>query len=328
MIRLSLFFIAISFLIASCEKKESPISLPAKGTATIDRVDMGEEYADQVFYDLDKGYPVYQSAINSWDLAFEASPTGYHVFINGGKDMWVHNTHQTDIASVLEPPKIKNNEWAFDAACGLPDSTAIGNWKKGRTGSEVYIIKMNPAHFKDTFKKITLLDYSSSSYLMVYADLRSGVSKTITIPKDDKYNYTYFSFSDGGQIVYPEPPKDSWDIVFTRYRYIYHHLNNFPYIVSGVLLNPNNTAAFSDSTTAYDAISINNITNAKFSNFRDIIGFDWKYYDIPSGKYTVNKKKNYIIRTRNGQYWKLHFLDFYNSSGIKGSPSFEYERLQ
>ncbi len=327
--QISFLFIAIGFLLASCEKKESPISLPEKGVAAIDRVDMGEDYHDQIFYDFEKGYPVYTSAINCWDLAFEASPTGFHVFMNGGKDMWVYNTHQTDIKAVLEPPKIKAGEWQFDSPSGLPDSTAIGNWKKSRrAGSDVYVVKMNPAHFKDTFKKIVLVDYSTTEYQMIIGDLRSTNTKMVRIPKDDKYNFAYFSFDDGGKVVYPEPPKDSWDIVFTRYRYIYYYLNNFPYLVSGVLLNPYKTTAFADSTSGYEAVTINSVATAKFLKNRDVIGFDWKYYDIPNGKYTVNKKKAYVLNTRQGQFWKIRFLDFYNSAGVKGSPSFEYERLQ
>ncbi|MCD6063664.1 MAG: hypothetical protein K0R82_1575 [Flavipsychrobacter sp.] len=326
--RLSFLLIAVSLLAASCEKKESPISLPEKGSAAIDRVDMGEDYHDQVFYDFEKGYPVYQSAINSWDLAFEASPTGFHIFMNGGKDVWVYNTHQTDILGVLEPPKIKNNEWQFDSPSGLPDSTAIGNWQQGRrAGSNVFIVKMNPAHFKDTFKKIVLTSASTTEYRMTYADLRSGMVKSIVIPKEDKYNFAYFSFDEGGKIVYPEPPKDSWDIVFTRYRHVYYHLNNFPYIVSGALLNPFKTTAYCDSTTGYEAVTITQAATAKFSNARDEIGFEWKFYDIPSGKYTVDKKKTYVVNNRKGQFWKVRFLDFYNSNGVKGSPSFEYERL-
>jgi hypothetical protein len=249
--------------------------------------------------------------------------------MNGGKDIWVYNTHQSDINAVVEPPKIKNNEWLFDAPCGLPDSTGIGHWVKSRrAASDVYVIKMNPTHFKDTFRKITLVDFSTTEYHMMYGDLRSGNVKTITIPKDDKYNFAYFSFDEGGKIVYPEPPKESWDIVFTRYRYIYRDLNNFPYIVTGALLNPYKTTAYRDSSSGFEAITITNVATAKFLKFRDVIGFDWKSYDIPTAKYTVNKKVTYVLNTRQGQFWKLRFLDFYNSNGKTGSPSFEYERLQ
>lgn len=324
---LSFFIVAIVFLLISCEKRDAPVVLPQKGSNVTDRVDMGEDYEDQIFYDLDKGRVVLSSPVNSWDLAFEASPSGFHVFTNTGKDIWVYNSHATDIYSVMTPPQIKASEWVSDASCGLPDSTAIGNWTTAGT-KEVYILKLNPAHFADTFKKIVLVNYSSSHYTLMYSDLRENNVKTITIPKDDNFNYAYFSFDDGGKITYPEPNKTTWDIVFTRYRYIYHELNNFPYLVTGVLLNPYRTTGSADSTIGYDATSIANIATTKFVDFRDIIGFTWKSYSIPAGKYTVNKEKTYIIKTQLEQYWKLHFLDFYNSSGIKGSPTFEFERLQ
>lgn len=332
--RLNFFIAAIGLLLASCEKKDIPVTLPEKGKAFTDRVDMGEDYSDQVFYDFDKGQISLISPVNSWDLAFEASPAGFHIFMNGGKDMWVYNTHETDINAVTTPPQIKSNGWAYDEPCGLPDSTGVGDWTKVNP-KEVYIVKLNTAYFQDTFKKIVIVDYSASSYKMMYSDLRSNDVQTITIPKDDKYNYSYFCFDDGGKITYPEPAKDSWDIVFTRYRHIYHELKNFPYIVTGVLLNPYKTTAAPDSISGFDAISTEKITSYTFSNFRNTIGYDWKSFPISAaqagatgGKYTVNKNKVYVLKTQRGQFWKLHFLDFYNSNGVKGSPTFEYERLQ
>jgi hypothetical protein len=95
------------------------------------------------------------------------------------------------------------------------------------------------------------------------------------------------------------------------------------------LLNPNNTTAVLDSTTGYEKITIDNILNYKFSSARDAIGYNWKFFDrTGTALYTTDKMKTYIIRNRNNKYWKLHFLDFYNSAGVKGSPSFEFERLQ
>ena len=43
--------------------------------------------------------------------------------------------------------------------------------------------------------------------------------------------------------------------------------------------------------------------------------------------YKVNTARNFIIRTNLGFYYKLHFIDFYDKKGGKGSPSFEREML-
>ena len=82
LVRLIGWFAALLF--ASCEKEETPVPLPKKGEAEHGSVEMGEDYTDQVFFDLETGRVVHMSEINSWHLAFDASIEGYHMFLNGG----------------------------------------------------------------------------------------------------------------------------------------------------------------------------------------------------------------------------------------------------
>jgi hypothetical protein len=329
--RLGVLTLVTGLLLTSCEKTEQPVKLPAKGSAEVARVDMGEDYTDQVFFDFETNSIVLTNQINSWDLSFENGAAGSHIFINGGKDIYVYNTHTTDLtATSFQLPKLSDKAWSFDLHTGNPGTTAIGEWANSSriSKNEVYILKLNPANFADTFKKIQLVVVDDNKYVLRYGDMKSAETKTITINKESIYNYAYFSFDNGGMVTYPEPAKDSWDIVFTRYRHIYTELENFPYLVSGVLLNPNNTMAAEDSTTGYTDMNINTVATAKFYSNRDLIGFDWKSYDLDKGKYTVKTKKGYLVKTRKEQYYKLHFTDFYSEQGVKGSPAFEFERLQ
>ena len=89
------------------------------------------------------------------------------------------------------------------------------------------------------------------------------------------------------------------------------------------------TSAYKDSLTDYNAINLNFATNAPLSYNRDVIGYDWKFYDYTASNpmYTIVKKYNYIIKNQNDHLFKLHFLDFYSSSGVKGSPKFEFYQL-
>jgi hypothetical protein len=329
-LRISVLFIALGLLVASCEKKEQPITLPEKGKAEVARVDMGEDYTDQIFFDLETNSIVTTSVASSWDLAFEAGAVGSHIFLNGSNDIFVYNTHTSDINNVTLPANLTDKDWAMDSPHGEPSATAIGECfnTSGISKNEVYIVKLNPTLFPDTFKKIMLVSVDPGKYVMMYGDLKGGEVKNITITKDDNYNFTYFSFNEGGNVVHPEPPKNTWDIVFTRYRHIYVDLDNFPYLVSGVLLNPYNTTAHKDTTAGYQKLDINTISHVNLSAQRDIIGFDWKIYDFDKSRYSIDPEKAYIIKTRKNQYWKLHFLDFYSDKGVKGSPSFEFERLQ
>ncbi len=317
-----------SLLFASCQKPDVPVSLPEKGEAAYATIEMGEDYTDQLFFDFETNSVVHVSKVNSWDLAFEATLDGFHIFMNGGADVLVYNTHETDITKVTTAPKSTSPDWMFDRPCGLGDSTAIGDWRGpgGLSLNEVYVVKLNSTYIKNNLKKFRMISVDGSKYIMEYADLDESFAHTITIPKDDNYNYSYFSFVDGGKIVQPDPPKKTWDIVFTRYRFIYYDLEDFKYIVSGVLTNPFNTECAADSTSKFDEIEGIDLINLPYSNHRDIIGFNWKEYNFSAERYEINSNQNYVVKNRNGQYWKIHFLDFYNKQGIKGSPSFEFQR--
>jgi hypothetical protein len=329
-VQLNPYILIITLLLfASCEKKEQPIALPPEGDATLEVVNLGSDYRDQVFYSLEQARVVMTSDITSWDISFETTPKGYHLFMNGGKDGVVYNTHETDMSRVMAPPKIKNDQWKIDDPSGIADSSAIGEWKgsNGISKGEVYILKFNATFIPDTFRKIRILAVDENSYTLQYGHLRSTETKTVKIPKENGFNFAYFSFTEGA-VVKPEPPKETWDIVFTRYRHIYRDLNNFPYTVTGVLLNPARTVAYDDSVTGFEVIKADHIDEKQFTLARDVIGFDWKSYSIPDDKYAVNPRKSYFIKTGNNKYWKLHFLSYVGATGEPGTPSFEFKRLK
>ena len=62
-------------------------------------------------------------------------------------------------------------------------------------------------------------------------------------------------------------------------------------------------------------------------NQKDIIGYEWKDYDFDNAMYQVDPDKIYILKNRIGFYYKLRFIDYYNSTGEKGYPTFEFLRF-
>jgi hypothetical protein len=326
--------IILAVFFASCERAEDPVPLPPKGSAQIARVVTGEDYEDQVFFDFESGQIVATNKVRSWDLAFEAGATGYHVFMNGDNNIYVYNAQTSDVSSITSANSLQfvdKASWKSDAACGLPDSTGVGEWRDatGKSKEELYIVKFDKGMPSEhIYKKFIVKSVSSTEYVLLYGELSSSQLETIVVPKSASHSFVYFSFDNGGTIVNSEPPKDTWDIVFTHYRYFYHDMSNFPYLVSGVLLNAHNTEARLDSTTPFASVVHNSsLSSASFSNHRDAIGWTWKKYNFTNGLYEVNTSKVFVVRNRKGQYWKMRFLDFYYPAGIKGSPSFEYERI-
>ena len=222
-------------------------------------------------------------------------------------------------------------KWLVDMPDGDPARTAIGEWcdASGEGKGEIFVVR----GFDNTdLHKTRLKSVNDREYVMEYAAINEYAFKTIVIPKQSEFDFTYFAFANGGQIVYPAPPKQEWDLLFTRYRHVYEDLENFPYVVSGVLLNPYSTTAYEDSTGVYDAMDMNNIPYNAFTKKRDVIGFDWKVvlFDPNTSKaeYKIDARKFYVVKTSKGEYWKMKFHDFYDKDGNKGSPAFEYIRVK
>lgn len=320
------------FLLSACEKAESPITLPPANGAQMATVSMGENYETQVYYDFTTAKVVKSSPYNIWDLAFESDAEGYHVFINDAKNLFAYNTHLTDLNSVNENQikyrYLSTDSMALDKPCGLPDSTAIGAWcdANRKSKNEFYIIRLS----SQQLKKMRILSVTDTNYVVEYGDLDGSTMNTLSITKNSECNYTYFSFDGGGTLVNPEPPKDSWDVVFTYYRHYYNELS-LPYLVSGVLLNPYKTTGLSDSVTGFEKVNYDFVKDKPFTNHRDVIGYGWKipHVDMATGTavYTIDPLKTYVVKNQQDEYWKIHFLNFYNANNEKGYPSFEFMRI-
>lgn len=322
---------ALSLSFVSCEKEESPVTLPPATGAQHGRVNMGEDYTTQVFWDLETNAVVKSSSGEAWDLSFEASTDGYRVSMNGGKGINLYNTHTTDFGAVTAlPPGMKETSWGYDDSKGQPSGNYIGNWWTAATqtaAEEVFIAKVGDFdYFK--FQPLTVSD---AAYTFKVSRLEEAAGTVVTLLKEAGFNKVYYSF-EKGPVAQLDPPQAAWDLVFTRYRYIYRdYLGpglDFPYMISGALLNPYKVTAGADSNVNFGDANLARAEAATFTNNTDAIGgFSWKTYDFDKGRYIINPRIVYYIRNRNGKLFKMHFLDFY-LNGVKGNPSFETERLE
>ncbi len=316
---LLLFFVMILF---SCEKAELPVPAHDPGTVTTGIVNMESNYKWQLFYDLKTNTVVNQNPKISWDLGFETSATGYRVILNTSKAMFVRNTNNTDFTAAADTLGFAANK-RWDESSGNLDSTAIGDW---RNTNSVYLIDRGYSEtgVHQGFEKIQFQTVDVNKYVVRFSKLNGTEDTTLEINKDSTYNFTFLSFSSGSTTLV-EPPKTAWDLEFTQYTHIFYDTPITPYLVTGCLLNRYHTKAKMDSTITFSAINFSSVENYTLSSSVNSIGYDWKVYT--NGTYITNTKMNYIIEDKEGIYYKLHFIDFFNSSGIKGNPKWEYQKL-
>jgi hypothetical protein len=304
-----------------CVPGETPIPVHDPGDVNTVSIDMGVDYTWLVYFDLKTNTIVERKMKPSWDLGFEASPEGYHVILNSSRIMAAYNTGKTDFSTVTIDDTLGKEQ--RDSPTGSLDSTAFGDW---RNGNPVYLVNRGNDGTNLGWAMVQILSVDEQQYTVRFSALDGSNEQTVTVPKDDNYNFTFLSLTTGATVSV-EPPKRDWDVVFTSFMHLYYHLGRLPYMVTGCLLNRYNTAAAVDTVNEFSAISFDNIANYSFSTDINTIGFDWKTYSFNAGTYMADPSKNYIVRDSEGLYYKLHFIDFMSTSGEKGHPKWEYQQL-
>ena len=181
--------------------------------------------------------------------------------------------------------------------------------------------------FKPVGLKKIRFEISGEDYLVRFANTDNSNDTTLRISRDPSQDKIYFSFENG--IVDIAPLFEAWTLLFSKYTtmLVTNEGENYPYLVMGVLLNSNGATASLDTIHDFMDMELADTIDLEFSSRADVIGYDWKYYNFDAGLYTIEPGMAYVIRDRDGFYYKLRFIDFYNDTGEKGYPKFEYVRL-
>ena len=308
-------------IFSSCEKEETPIIAPERGDVKSDQVLLETDYRNQIFYSLDQNQIISSNLKTDWDLAFENGTTGWHIFLNTSKGMAVWNTEQTDFSAITSS---SNAEWNWDNNEGHIDSTAFGDY---RNNNNVYVIDRGYSYTGNHtgYRKIQILSQNNTEYTVKYAKLDGSDEQNITFQKEISSNFTCLSFNTH-QVESIQPISSEWDLLFTQYTHLFDDTPPTPYLVTGILTNRNLLVA-EDTILNFDDITYNDISNLNFTNEINTIGYDWKVYNYADGIFEIIEGINYIIQANSGYYYKLRIIDFYDNSGNKGSPLFEYQRL-
>lgn len=322
--RIWISLILVVCFFASCEKQDKSITLPPKGDGTLMQLDMGENYTYQYYINFDEEKIVHISEINTWHLAFQSGNDQQGVFVNSGIGMAVYPTGKSDFASVHATDTAKAlRNWKYDAPYNDIDSSGIGNWA---IQNQVYIVKLDKSN--NNLRKLKIVSADAFEYKIEIGDIESGIPASFTVIKNKDQNQTYFSFFTLAEVPDVEPPAGkNWDCVFTTYNYtFYEQQPALPYVVNGALCNYAVKGSV-DSVLGYAQIDKTAALQMNLVEKKDIIGFNWKTYNVDQNLYTIKNNYTYIIQNRFGRLYKIRFLDFYSSNGVKGSPKFEYKLL-
>ncbi|MBG0781158.1 MAG: HmuY family protein [Bacteroidales bacterium] len=342
--KISFLIFVLPLLLTSCFKEDERVTPYDRGdkiTAMIPMtaIENGNDirlYKNQVYYKLSDSAIVSSNDKTSWDLAFDATETRCKIWLNTANFMLAGQTETTNLSEVNSAAGLAMQ---FDPSSGNPDSTVLRNWilisENDTSYSEkVYVIDRgyNEAGTLLGYRKIKFDSLVNDTYYFTYANLNNTEITQASVSKIQGYNRVYFSFETGQQLQ-PEPAQTAYDLLFTQYTTLLftNEGDPYPYLVTGVLLNPFATEVAFDSTLLFDELDLVSASNLLYTTQADRIGYNWKDVkgDVESGvvSYVVKPEWNYIIHSQNGELFKMRFVSFYDQQGVKGFPTIEFQRL-
>jgi hypothetical protein len=325
---------------SSCFRPDVPLPAPViDASETVQQVAIGGwnetlndiGYHHQVYLDLETG-TMTSVERSSWDIALEASNEGHHVILNTSNFMHAAGTGSADFATIWTELEAKALTFHFDSATGNLAHTVLGEWwetASKQASEEVFILDLG----RDLdlrpqgYLKLQLLSVTSSSYTFRYGALDDPEGTEVTVEKNPRYNWVFFSLQNG-QEVQVQPPRTDWDLQFSYYSYRYP--DGVPYWLTGVLTNRYQvrSAELLNSEKAWEALTLADTLMAPFRPEIDEIGFDWKRYEFgPPAGFVTESDRFFLVRDTEGLVYAIRFLDFYNDEGQKGFPQFTYRIL-
>lgn len=328
-----IYILIFIFIITSCMEEDIPVKPYPRGDEKTATIEMTSKYSNQIYFHFETGEVVKQNQYDIWDLAFMSyGNDSYYVLLNGAKFMEAADFGNVSFESITSS---KDAKFRYDSTNADYDNYSIGKWWKKQDGKilsndHVYIINRgnNIQGKKLGYIKMMFLGIENNQYKIKFSNLDGSNESIALIPRDEKYNFIYFSFNDGGKILELEPESTKWDLLFTKYiAFLPFEGNLLPYSVTGVLINNRYVSVASDTTMNFKDITLDSIKRFTFSNRPDYIGHEWKKFTLTGESYAVRPEINYFLNDYQGFYWKFHFTFFYNEKGERGYPKFDFKKL-
>lgn len=319
--------------LTACFEDEIPVKPYPRGDEQIATVELTSKYINQVYFNFEKGMAMKSNLYDVWDLAFQCHGDDFYVLLNGAKFMEAANMGPVDFVTLTSQD---NASFKYDSTNLVFEEFAIGKWWSeadkdfALSKNDVYIVNRgrDVNNRRQGTYKVQFLGFEDGHYHVRFAELQSTTFKEIKVPRKQQYNFIMLSLAGDGEVLELEPEKDDWDIVYTKYiAFLPFEGGLLPYSVTGILINHTHVVAARDSTNDFKNITFAMVDDYSFTNQPDIIGHDWKWFDLASETYMARPEKIFLIRDAKGFYWKFHIIEYYNATGERGYPQMEFKKL-
>ena len=301
--KILLFFV---ITIVSCFPKEEKVE-PSPRIYQSVSVDSGPTKNDVLFYSLDAGRIVAKASPIEWDLYIDNEA----IRINYFRSMSVAKTNK----NWEEINDTSGLSFSF-----LTDqiSDTLSQWEL--SDNQIYVLNMGlDNEYEPLGFMVFQASRTSDGVILKYRDLDGTNEWTNQISED----HFYYHLKNEQRLNLPNDKE--YDIALGKYTdYITVDDISQDYTIYGAIVGNASAYLLDDD---FETIDANDFDVNQLSNRKDIIGWDWKRFNLEKNAYEILPKMTYIISTNSDYLCKLRFVDYLNDQGISGHPTFEYEIL-
>ena len=267
----------------------------------------GSSKNDVVFYSLDEDRIVAKASPMDWDLYIDQKV----IRINYFRSMSVALT--TEAWDNIKDTAGLSFSYLTDQ---LSDS--LIQWELSE--NQIYVVNMgldndyNPMGFM-----VLKVQRMSDRIVLKYKDL-DGEDEWMNEITEDQF---YYHLRNETKVNLPNDKE--YDLALGKYTdYITVDDVSQDYTIYGAILGNASAYLLNDEFENTDA---NDFEVSMLSSRQDIIGWNWKRFNLDKNAYEILPNMTYIISTNSNYPCKLRFVDYLNDQGISGHPTFEYEIL-
>lgn len=287
----------------------------------------GAGYAQEVYYQLESRETVAVSG-DAWDIAFSGGFSA-GVWLNettgpSGTTLGLYRlppgySYQDTLTVEIAEERLFNDHSGYGdgAFAQVADPADPFDFGWGSYNPVNHIVGDGPAYLlqkrDSSWIKFRINQLASGAFSFSYADL-DGANETIDTVDTRLYaDRSLIHYSMQTKEVVTAIPAE-YDLVFTRY---YTPLDDgqggtLDYLVTGVLQGPGIEVAevktLDPGQREFEAGTDTFATNL------DVIGYDWKSFDLSTFSYSIADDVVYFVKDRQDKLWKLQFIDFEGSS--------------
>ncbi|MDC0468159.1 hypothetical protein OAP07_04530 [Bacteroidia bacterium] len=301
--KILLFFV---ITIVSCFPKEEKVEPSLRIYQSVS-VDAGPTKNDVLFYSLDAGRIVAKASPMEWDLYIDNEV----IRINYFRSMSVAKTNK----NWEEINDTSGLSFSF-----LTDqiSDTLSQWELSE--NQIYVLNMGlDNEYEPLGFMVFQASRTSDGVILKYRDLDGTNEWTNQISED----HFYYHLKNEQRLNLPNDKE--YDIALGKYTdYITVDDISQDYTIYGAIVGNASAYLLDDD---FETIDANDFDVNQLSNRKDIIGWDWKRFNLEKNAYEILPKMTYMISTNSDYLCKLRFVDYLNDQGISGHPTFEYEIL-